>query len=128
MSPLGRGRNATEPTGGQIQAFQREIHDGRVLLLDKVVYREPLDVKYQEWRQPSDFVPPQLSSRFLKLIECVRIFFWYVHNSTPNADLCGHSIVLGQNGLECGLWNDVLLHGVLKHRWGWEIDGKEEKR
>lgn len=55
-----------------LDAFQREVDDGRVLLLDKVVCREALDMQDNKGRQTSKFVSPQLSCCFLR---CMAVVF-----------------------------------------------------
>jgi hypothetical protein len=94
-----------ELTVGHIDTSEREVDDRRVLGRDMNVLLKPLDVKDQERRQPRNLVPSQ----------------------QPSCLLSGNTVVLGEDGGDGDLGDDVLFDRVLEERGRGEVDREEEE-
>mmetsp|Transcript_2777 Transcript_2777/g.4677 ORF Transcript_2777/g.4677 Transcript_2777/m.4677 type:complete len:312 (+) Transcript_2777:303-1238(+) len=109
---LGRDRRAVLLGGArddvsELEILDGEVDNGRVLLHEEVVLREPLRVQNQ--------VPGQFGE-----LEAPAAQLDVVHD---------HDVVeLLQDLVELHLRDDVLLHGVLVQRGGWEIQPQHQKR
>lgn len=90
-----------------VDAAQREVDDCRILLLQEPIAGEPLVVYDEEGRQTGDFPAPQETRS--------RIFSG------------SFAIVLGEDGGDGNLRNDVGFDGIaVQGRWR-QIEGEEEE-
>ena len=92
-------------TISHIDTAQREIDDRRILLLDKVVLRESLDMKNEERRQSSNFESTKNPFRFLR----------------------SDSVVFREDCRDRNLRYDILFDDILEDWRRREIDREEEE-
>lgn len=108
-------------TVGKLHSSERKVDDSRVLLLNKIVLRETLDMEYEVRRKSGQVMPLERGAKLLQVISKV------LHRSSERADLSSFTVELGKDSRDWDLRNDLLLIDVLEERCRWEVEREEEE-